>query len=289
MYRCGRNHEAHATERCYNPKCPICCGHWKTRATRRATARLTAAINYFGHYPKHITFSKPQGKTTFADYKADLYRTLRRVNCDATMTLFHPYRFRDQQGEAVSYKDWQNDPVRNYKIYSPHFHLMAFGQLIKSNKVHDRTGWVYKNLGKRKSRTQNNDDQIGGTVDYLLSHAGIQTGYHTLAWTGTLKRMKVTFTKEQEAVTCEAVLPDGNKCQLHMSKLEMDKLGTGDWAVSEPFAHRWRKNRSYNWNDPAYSIAQRTSRSLLRHHPKTAHARRIIVEATTESILELTT
>ena len=58
-----------------------------------------------------------------------------------------------------------------------------------------KSGWVVKNKGTRDSNY--------GTIRYILSHAGIKKGYHTLTWFGDLSYSKLSMPKyENELNLC---------------------------------------------------------------------------------------
>ncbi len=289
-YKCSRGHVANATEICHRATCPVCSKHWQTRLTRRATKRLIDGIDMIRHYPKHYVFSKRFGSTSFEDMKKDLYSFLKRLDIQGALVVFHPFRFRDSQGEPVSYKQWKEAPDVFHRIYSPHFHTLLFGMLPEDySKTFDRTGWVTVPLGKRAR------DQIGGTVDYLLSHSGTQTGYQALTWTGALKQMNVIKTKDQVPKLCKHKLANGEACNLQMSEWHIDTLGTGDWGCTEPYAAHWVTNRRHTAKPPPLTLLYRSASSLLRRVPNdeweplipgTLHHHRRMTRATIEQLVE---
>lgn len=116
--------------------------------------------------------------------------------------IFHPYRIRDEiktqlrahrlfckkQYEESSNGFWEmvHDDVLNlgsikpYVVFSPHYHLLAFGYFPKADEYHQKSdGWIYKN--KRSvdlSITTNPDgtfnDPVAQVSKYLLTHVGVE-------------------------------------------------------------------------------------------------------------------
>ena len=76
-----------------------------------------------------------------------------------------------------------------------HFHVVGFGWLDHIVENYKKSGWVVKNKGERNSNY--------GTIRYILSHAGIKKGYHTLTWFGDLSYSKLIMPKyENELNLC---------------------------------------------------------------------------------------
>ena len=76
-----------------------------------------------------------------------------------------------------------------------HFHVVGFGWLDHIVENYKKYGWVVKNKGERNSNY--------GTIRYILSHAGIKKGYHTLTWFGDLSYSKLSMPNyENESNLC---------------------------------------------------------------------------------------
>ena len=58
-----------------------------------------------------------------------------------------------------------------------------------------KSGWSVKDKGERESNY--------GTIRYLLSHAGVKKGFHSLTWFGDLSYSKLSMPKhESEYLNC---------------------------------------------------------------------------------------
>ena len=184
------HHVKYCKFHCYRPDCPICCEYWARREAKRVVERLSNASilhHKSGHDLgpiKHIVLSPPQ------DLAAHLIQTkegsiklrklankiLRAHGFLGGCVITHPFRkfilLNDKWVEEELANTHQrkalknlNDPPTNW-VWGPHFHLLGWGHLTKSNDFYDQTdGWVYKNLGPRKS--------VYASIFYLLTHAGL--------------------------------------------------------------------------------------------------------------------
>jgi len=176
---------------CDDPECPVCYERWSSREGKRASERIKQAQKLYHYKPiRHWIVSPPQDKydlTTEVGYRQlrkDLLEILKLAGFTGGMIIFHPYRLPDDDGGDMR--------------WGPHFHVLAFGFIMKSNELYEQTGWVIKNKGIRYS--------LSGTISYELSHAGIWQGkrissrqgkdvavrsLHTITWFGSLAYNKV--------------------------------------------------------------------------------------------------
>ena len=77
-------------------------------------------------------------------------------------------------------------------VLRPTLDLSDAEQIVENYK---KSGWVVKNKGERESNY--------GTIRYILSHAGVKKGYHTLTWFGDLSYSKLIMPKyENELNLC---------------------------------------------------------------------------------------
>ena len=84
-----------------------------------------------------------------------------------------------------------------YWRFSPHFHVIGYGQLIPIGDFEKRMpGWTYHNKGPVH--------EVFGLAYYLLSHAAVIAGRHSLSWFGRLSQR--SLEKEQEGTDYIPVL-----------------------------------------------------------------------------------
>lgn len=145
---------------------------------------------------KHFVVSPPQNvdwkdADSFRKCRARAYEVAGICGIVAGAVIPHPYRMRCSScGEH---------PIQDYSLecprcgskafewyFSPHFHVVGIGWTEDTAENYERTGWVVKNCGIRKS--------VFWTMEYLLSHAGIRKGVHVVTWFGRLcsNRMEKT-------------------------------------------------------------------------------------------------
>ena len=147
--------------------------------------------------PRHIVFSPPK-EFYFDFYTLDGARTAFKSIISKYLTrflgglfVFHPYRIRSSLQAAISdiidgvdytskwdviHKDGLYlGSFTEYVTFSPHFHVLGFGSLPKSDYFHSVTGgWVYYTVGSRSlsvlTTTSGLVDEVQKTVAYLLTH-----------------------------------------------------------------------------------------------------------------------
>ena len=157
---------------------------------------LETLIRESGKYIKHFLLSPPQN----VDWdKIDAFRSCRERSYEIAQACGimaggafpHPYRIRCSGCGEHPIQDWADSCPKCGSTafewyFSPHFHAVGVGWTQDTVENYEKTGWVVKNLGVRKS--------VFWTVQYLLSHAGIRKGIHTVTWFGRLcsNRMEKT-------------------------------------------------------------------------------------------------
>lgn len=85
-----------------------------------------------------------------------------------------------------------DDPTSPHGWYfSPHFHIIGFGWVSRVKENYEKSGWIVKNLGVRRS--------IRATAHYQLSHCAVHKKHHTVVWFGALSynKLKVRPLKEK--------------------------------------------------------------------------------------------
>ena len=171
----------------------------KVRGTRRRSAEARAPG--LGK-PIHVVVSVPQKEAHLIhdDYKKlrrKVYRIAERAGVKGGCAIFHPYANEEMHEETPkkilidqSTGDFDPDSIKAYYAkmdqtiqfwhVRPHFHLICYGWIDEDavKDIHEKTGWVVRNLGVR--------DSVRNTAHYQLSHAGIKSGVQTVAWFGKL-------------------------------------------------------------------------------------------------------
>jgi len=159
---------------CYRAACSTCFEKWVYREANRATHKIETYAKKMHRKPVHIViapspkhFSKFE--THFEHMRKKAYNILKSgLAKDSELAgcmVFHPFRLNKTT------KEWYP---------SPHFHAVGFGwfDADKVRKMHKDEQWIIRNKGVRKS--------VYGTLQYLLSHAGIKKGKHSVTWFGGL-------------------------------------------------------------------------------------------------------
>jgi len=148
------------------------------KESHRASHRMRSFKPDKYRAPIHVVFSPPPGSyTSIKESREMMYRLSKLVGLYGGMSVFHPYRC--GKGE------WK---------WSPHFHTLGYGWITGTKEVHETKGWIVKNLGVRKD--------VVRVTNYLLSHAGIRQGQHTVTWFGELGYAKLKVDKEPEENNC---------------------------------------------------------------------------------------
>ena len=120
--------------------------------------------------------------------RKEVYQILKNLNAQGGLLIVHPFR-EDHKQETLSGK------TRWYP--SVHFHVVGFGWLnyglVAEN--YRKSGWIVKDKGIRETNY--------GTVRYLLTHAGVKKGFHTVVWFGKLSYSNLSMPKyESEFLNC---------------------------------------------------------------------------------------
>ena len=187
---------------CMRADCPVCRQKWAGRLAGKAENRISQ-VTGLGP-PKHISISLPKADfglvlDDFPGLRRKVYKILKRVGVRGGCLVFHPARRRcpkcgsvPEMGHTVCMScgnlwfEW---------YFSPHFHVIGFGWIQGTSEEYLRSGYVVRNIGVRKS--------VGGTVLYILSHAGVHLKYHVMTWFGacSYNRLRVV-QEEREGNTC---------------------------------------------------------------------------------------
>ena len=176
-------------KQCFRASCEDCASSWISRESNKSASRLEYYQNMTNQESKHIILSPPAWllNKPISEVKKEAYKILKNVNAKGGCLIVHPFR---------AYKQIQLDG-KTKSVWYPrlHFHIVGFGWLDHIVENYHKSGWVVKNKGERDSNY--------GTIRYILSHAGIKKGYHTLTWFGDLSYSKLIIPKyENELNLC---------------------------------------------------------------------------------------
>lgn len=163
---------------CFTAQCPKCANQWAKRSTARILDRLNASKKN-QKYLKHVVVSPPRWlwHKPIEELRKEARKMAKRAGIKGGLDIVHPFR------------------KQNKKWYlSPHFHYLAFGWVSSTAEIFQKNGWLVKNIGIRENPI--------GTVMYLLSHAGIKKGRHTVTWFGDLSYSKLKIEKPDFHIKC---------------------------------------------------------------------------------------
>jgi len=215
---CG--HKQPIKNSCDRAICPECWRTWATKEGKRVVERIKGFIKAYKDCkgkrignPKHIIFSPPQEEAKELVSEEGGVDKLRKkaiaiikgAGIRGGLVIFHPYRIKWEYLEALGaigkerkvgfWELVRQDALElgnwhEYVNLSPHFHVIGFGNLAKSNEVYDKTGWVYK-----FKRHIDKEKDVFGLVFYLLSHTAIREGKRAETWFGSLSYNQLSKVK----------------------------------------------------------------------------------------------
>lgn len=105
------------------------------------------------------------------------------AHIQTAMVIFHPFRFQDKK--------------KSMPYVSPYFHLLVYGHVTNTTEFYNKTKWNIKNLGDLKT-----NKDIFTCTRYLLSHAGVKKGTHTVRYLGDISYRKLKVEKEGKIPHC---------------------------------------------------------------------------------------
>lgn len=182
---------------CHRPGCPTCYESWAFRVSEKSSHRLIEGQKLYhdvgkNFQLKHTIFSPPVSEFShikqllhsgdYNKFKADFITMMKKAGICGGAIVLHLWRYQRA--------NW---------VFSPHFHVISAGFLIPSTKFYNDTGWVYKNLGKRKS--------IKDTIFYLLTHCANNEKHHALSYFGIFSYNKISLIyieKVEVQIPCSA-------------------------------------------------------------------------------------
>lgn len=166
---------------CYRALCKECFLKWIARQSNKSTRRIEKYADNTGKLAIHLMVMVPnsQRDLPFVLIKKRMMEILKIAKWDGGAVVFHPFKF--------------NRSTRQW-YYSPHFHLVGFGDQKNIAQAYGKYGWFLKVAEERRSIFQ--------TFCYILSHCGIKKGVHTMTWIGNLSYSKLHVEKEPKITNC---------------------------------------------------------------------------------------
>lgn len=252
------------TYSCHRPACPTCYESWAVREAEKASDRLLQGqelyrINHKRVELRHVVFSPPQSKHKhikrmieqgrYNVFKHESTEIIKKAGFQGGMGTPHFWRNSQEKDDILSDNETQNPyepPNNKYDWYfSPHFHVIGTGFLMDSDEFYEKTGWVYKNLGDRRS--------IKDTIYYLLTHCANHKNHHAVTWFGLFSYNKIVKDFEESrivTVPCQACGKDIYEYALDYSWDKMDTL-VPDWDHQLGVHQRKVKIRVYKLKETA--------------------------------------
>jgi len=176
---------------CFRSVCEECASSWISRESNKSASRLNHYEKLTNEESKHIILSPPSWvhDKPVSELKKEVYQILKRLNAKGGCLIVHPFRERKQK--------LLDGKIKSYWYPSIHFHVVGYGWLnygLIAENFH-KSGWIVKDKGERESNY--------GTIRYILSHAGVKKGFHSLTWFGDLSYSKLSMPKyESEYLNC---------------------------------------------------------------------------------------
>ena len=168
---------------CYRARCSRCKLKWMYREADAAAKRIEKYEKISKKKAKHIVVSPPPWLLSepLEKLRKIAIKILKQVKADGGLIVIHPFK---------------TDHKTGYLYDAPHFHVVGFGWVEGLAEAYKKNGWKIVPKGYRDSNF--------ATVVYLLSHAGIKKGKHTLVWFGKLSYSELKVEKEEKKEFCPA-------------------------------------------------------------------------------------
>jgi hypothetical protein len=216
-------------QHCDNKSCPVCYPYWASKRAKGIDVRMNKLWHAYRDLginlgsPKHVIFSIPESEYrtfTLEKYNAKILEYCEMIGIvGGVVASPHPYRvdpkiepalnacikaegFRGGHTAAINDDILELGDWRKYYVFSPHYHVVGYMPKIKmkSNKFHEKTGWVYRNVAP------NDDRSIFKTVEYELTHVADVKGKQAYRYFGIFGNNKANLKKTKH--TSEGVCPD---------------------------------------------------------------------------------
>lgn len=168
---------------CYRARCSRCQLKWMYREADAAARRLEKYEKVSKKKTKHIVVSPPSWVLSkpVKELRKIAIRILKEVKAKGGIIIIHPFR---------------TDHKTGYLYDSLHFHVVGFGWVEALAEAYKKNGWKVIPKGPLESAF--------AAIPYLLSHAGIKKGMHTLVWFGELSYSELKIDHEEKKAVCPA-------------------------------------------------------------------------------------
>ncbi len=231
---------------CNRPVCPICWSRWCHRGADAIGSKISGWRKLAGSpAPCHVVVSPPPG--TFPEdtltrvMLKDFYRLAAYAGLVAGSVIVHHWRIKAGtviDPDSKTAWEWVRKRAdwRDLVVWSPHFHVIGFGHLMKSRDFEKETGWIYKNKGALWSR-----DDVEAVAYYALSHAAIEERRKASTDFGFMhsKHVKVKFRwAESSLMRCPVC--GGELHYMHPNSDKPDKY-TAVFSQQSKIEYVWRK------------------------------------------------
>jgi len=260
-------------DHCESVYCPVCSSRVMRRSVKNATQRLHGfmRLNDLRVNPRHYVVSgKGWDEMTYKQVVESWHNIRKRhLPMLSGVAVFHPYRIRDEiKGRLRDLDDsgyhgfW--DAVKadalglgdffEYVVWSPHYHVLGWGKLPRSDWLYIKTGIVYKTKSTRSFEFVPVADGFGYTSDvmrtlsYLVTHAGVNTEQkrHVLiSGIGACSKNRLKETEYADYTVKKDIFCP--KCQSYdIERVCLVDDGLGGYRVSRsedlpPFVWVWKR------------------------------------------------
>lgn len=244
---------------CNRSGCPTCWPTWASRLSDDVRDRIDGSraplnSNYKARHvslsPDLIPFNEPSEDCLKWLYKEG-NRLTKLLGVTGCAVIVHAYRIRKELNNFVTRSALKQKMNRytwalkqsnwhDYLYFSPHLHLLTFGNLMDADEFHNLTGWVYRNHDNNKKHGREGPE-LATTVYYLLTHAWTKNNSKVVRYWGDLSNKKLG--KEQielrkEPIYCPA-------CGVHLVKLS--EMRCSDPLDLHNADHAYRKIPIYRY------------------------------------------
>lgn len=240
--QCSQNSAHHPSfrhVRCNDPGCPICYVKFAARLSDSTTERIQGYKSVWkSERAYHLIFWGRRADQPYADLRAaftEAKRLLIIMGAMSSVVWYHPYRIKKEIKEElrryrrtkgldgkIGFWKMAHDNVLNlrgledYIIPGPHWHAIAFGWLLESNKFNELTGGGYK-----KKRYLDNERDVHETAHYISTHCCREYGKSSVRYYGNISyRM---LAREMVESKIKDVLC--NDCGSNLEEWEVDDKG----------------------------------------------------------------
>jgi hypothetical protein len=216
---------------CNDPLCPVCYQKFTHRLADGAVERVLGYKEVYPEDPFYHLVMSPPGTPRYLNLKqafAAVVKVFLENGGKAGVFWYHPYRFKPEliwrlrkaQNQWMIENPKKYPPgfwklaredvlkigsFEKYLIYSPHFHALASGYLVKSDDFYSKTGgWIYKKVKRDEgedrldkgelvvsSAYDLSDKDLGRVAHYISSHAGYEWTKHAVRYVGDISYAKL--------------------------------------------------------------------------------------------------